>query len=142
LSDAILKAKRKKKDLLVCAVGGRVSGLDTDLFKVENPLKTGRSRCSGGTTESDTLLSDGQVVIHPVTERVLGRYVGLSSLVGLVEEQGVLDGSRPLVLVRVPISELMRTPDHGNVFETKSVTRALMISAHSVSERTQRRTTE
>jgi hypothetical protein len=113
---------RKGINSLVCAVGGRVSPLNTDLLKVENPLETRRSRGSGGTSESDTLLSDGKVVVHPVTNRVLGRDVGLSSFVGLVEEQGVLDGSGPVVLERVPVTELVRTPKHGDVLETKLVT--------------------
>jgi hypothetical protein len=112
----------KGDNSLVCAVGGRVSPLDTDLLKVENPLETRRSRGSSGTSESDTLLSDGKIVVHPVTNRVLGRDVGLSSFVGLVEEQSVLDGSGPVVLERVPVTELVRTPKHGDVLETKLVT--------------------
>jgi hypothetical protein len=52
----------------------------------------------------------------------------LSRLIRLVEEQGVLNSSRPLSLLRVPVTELVRTPEHGNVLETKTVTRALLIS--------------
>ena len=79
-------------DVLVRTVGGRVSPLDTDPLEVENPLQTGRSRGGSGTTEPDPLLPNGKVVVHPVTDRVLGRDVGLSRLVGLVEEESRLDG--------------------------------------------------
>ena len=103
-------------NLLIPAVGGRVSPLDTNPLEVEDPLQTGRSRGGSGTTEPDSLLPDGQVVVHPVTDRVLRRDVGLSRLIGLVEEESRLDGSRPAVLERVPVTELVRTPKHGYVF--------------------------
>jgi len=105
-----------KKDSLVGTVGLRVSPLDTDPLEIEDPLETRWRRGSSGTSESDTLLPDGQVVVHPVTNGILRRDVGLSRLIGLVEEESRLDGSRPAVLERVPVTELVRTPKHGYVF--------------------------
>lgn len=110
---------------LIPAVGGRVSGIDTARLKVKDPLETRRSRSGGGTSESDTSLSERKEVVHPVLDRVLRRHVALGWLVGFVKEQGVLDGSGPAGLERVEVTELVRTPKHGNVFETESVTRSL-----------------
>lgn len=74
-------------------------------------------------------MPDGKVVVHPVTDRVLRRDVGLSRLIGLVKEESRLDGRRPAVLERVPITELVRTPEHRNVLETKVVSGSLYVSA-------------
>jgi hypothetical protein len=115
-------------DILVPTVGGRVSPLDTDPLEIENPLQTGRSRGGSGTTEPDSLLPNGKVVVHPVTDGILGRNVGLSRLIGFVEEESRLDGRGPAVLERVPITELVRTPKHRNVLETKVVSGSLNIS--------------
>jgi hypothetical protein len=79
-------------DVLVPTVGGRVSPLDTDPLEIENPLQTRWSRGGSGTTEPDSLLPDGKVIVHPVTDGVLRRNVGLSRLVGFVEEESSLDG--------------------------------------------------
>ena len=88
-------------------------------------MKTGRSRGSGGTSESDTSLSERKEVVHPVLDRILRRHVALGWLIGFVKEQGVLDGSWPAGLESVEITELVRTPKHGNVLETESVTGSL-----------------
>ena len=70
-------------------------------------------------------MSERNKVVHPVLDRVLRRHVALGRLVGLVKEHGVLDGSWPAGLESVEVTELVRTPEHGNVLETKSVTGSL-----------------
>lgn len=127
-------------DILVSTVGGRVSPLDTDPLEIENPLQTGRSRGGSGTTEPDSLLPNGKVVVHPVTDGILGRDVGLSRLIGFVEEESRLDGRGPAVLERVPITELVRTPKHGNVLETKVVSGSLYVSLACYGDREGRTT--
>lgn len=69
-------------------------------------------------TQSDSLASKGEIVVHPVLNRISSTDVTLRCLVGFIEEQGILDGIRPVCLLGMPVPNLMRTPQHGHKFQS------------------------
>lgn len=100
-----------------------------ELFKVLRPLEAGRRIGVGSTTEANAALTEGKEVVHPVRNGIAGSHVALRGFIGLlvwsaivgtperfknthVEEESILDGG-PRGLQRVPVADLVRTPEHG-----------------------------
>ena len=90
----------RRVDLLGGTVGSRVAVLLAQLFKVLRPGQTGGRGGGGGTTETDTALTDGQKVVHPVRHRVASSHVALARLVGFLYHQLLLCDMKRLLPIK------------------------------------------
>jgi hypothetical protein len=94
--------------------------LGTKVLELQDPLQpSGRRRGSGHSDQVPLGLERAHIVL-PVLNGVFGRDVGLTGIVGLVEEQDVLGGRGPVGLSFVEGRDsVLGSPHHGNVFDTE-----------------------
>lgn len=92
----------------------------TNVLELQDPFETGGGAGGSGHPDRVTLSLEGAHVLLPERHGALGRDVGLTRVVGLVEKEDVLGRLGPAVLSLVERGDgVLGTPHHGNVFDTQ-----------------------
>lgn len=94
--------------------------LGTDLFKLQDPFQPARRAGRSGHPDQVPLSLQRAHVLFPELDGSLGGDVGLTRVVGLVEEEDVFGRLGPVGLGFVKGGDgVLGTPHHGHVFDTE-----------------------
>lgn len=94
--------------------------LGTDLFELQDPFQPARRAGRSGHPDQVPLGLQRAHVLFPELDGSLGGDVGLTRVVGLVEEEDVFGRLGPIGLSFVKGGDgVLGTPHHGDVFDTE-----------------------